>query len=157
MSNFKYHRYLSVDSLKVGRSIERCVNICMYWRLCKNILHSLCTKFKIHSQPERAQALQLLTDQFLDLRLWKSFSKVYCSCSDVLQYFSLVQSDTHYGILLFLLNVSHSPTNSTYTPSPFIPLPTLVRGGEKFDWRAYLMEGIEYPTYSDTDSSDVSK
>ena len=80
MSNFKYHRYLSVDSLRVGRSVDRCVEDHLHCtsRLCKKILHSLCTKFKIHSQPERAQALQLLTEKFLDLRLWKSFSKVQC-------------------------------------------------------------------------------
>ena len=24
--------------------------------------------------------------------------------------------------------------------------------GEPFDWASYLMEGIEFPTYSDTDS-----
>ena len=27
-----------------------------------------------------------------------------------------------------------------------------VDGGEPFDWAGYLMEGIEFPTYSDTDS-----
>ena len=27
-----------------------------------------------------------------------------------------------------------------------------VDGGEPFDWASYLMEGIEFPTYSDTDS-----
>ena len=27
-----------------------------------------------------------------------------------------------------------------------------VDGGEPFDWASYLMEGIEFPTYSGTDS-----
>lgn len=58
-------------------------------------------------------------------------------------------------MLLFLLNVSHSPTNSAYTPHPTIAPPIRTRGGDDFDWLAYLMEGIELPTYSDTDS-DVS-
>ena len=135
---------------------------------------SLSTKFRVHSQSEKAQLLQKLTEQFLELRLERSFQKVHthththttvctrmtyvhvlCVCVCVCIIFvcsSPFQSDAHYAILLFLLDTSQSPTHASYTPPLSVPLPSPAYGGDDFDWLAYLMEGIELPTYSDTDS-----
>ena len=65
----------------------------------------LCEKFRVHSQPEKAQALEVLTEQFLGSRLERSFSR----------------SDAHYGTLLFLLCLSDSPLHADYIPTPKTP------------------------------------
>ena len=84
------------------------------------------------------------------------------------------QSEIHYGVLQLLLSLSENPTGSPWEP-PRGEDP--VRQGnqqllvnvyhqcycvcvcvcvleeeERFDWQAYLREGIEFQTYSDSDS-----
>ncbi|GAB1610647.1 gamma-tubulin complex component 5 isoform X2 [Argonauta hians] len=54
MSNFKYHRFLSVDSHKVKESIK-----------------GLCEKFRVHSQDDKARDLQELSSNFLSLPLFE--------------------------------------------------------------------------------------
>ena len=68
-------------------------------------LSRLCEKFRVHSQPEKAEALEVLTQQFLGLRLERNFPR----------------SDAHYGTLLFLLTISNSPLHSDYLPTPKTP------------------------------------
>ncbi|CAI9739742.1 gamma-tubulin complex component 5-like isoform X1 [Octopus vulgaris] len=53
ISNFKYHRFLSVDSHKVNQKID-----------------GLCEKFAVHSQEDKAKALRELTTKFLGLPLF---------------------------------------------------------------------------------------
>ena len=67
----------------------------------------LCEKFRVHTQPEKAKALEKLTENFLSSRLERSFP----------------QSDAHYGLLLFLLCVSDSPLHADYLPTPKTPPP----------------------------------
>ncbi|XP_002738419.1 gamma-tubulin complex component 5-like [Saccoglossus kowalevskii] len=49
LSNFRFHRYLAVDSHKVTRQ-----------------LHGVCEKFAIHSQPHKHEVFKRLTDKFLN-------------------------------------------------------------------------------------------
>ena len=65
----------------------------------------LCEKFRVHSHPEKADALEQLTEQFLNSKLERSFS----------------HSDAHYGTLLLLLCVSDSPLHVDYLPTPKTP------------------------------------
>jgi hypothetical protein len=140
-SNFRHHRFLDVDSFKVTRAIK-----------------GLVEKFRVHSQEARAEALDSLTTSFLSSRLHGSYE----------------QSEIHYGVLQLLLSLSENPTGSPWEP-PRGEDP--VRQGnqqllvnvyhqcycvcvcvcvleeeERFDWQAYLREGIEFQTYSDSDS-----
>ncbi|XP_038052415.1 gamma-tubulin complex component 5-like, partial [Patiria miniata] len=52
LSNFKFHRYLDVDSHKINSKLQ-----------------GLLQKFEIHSQLEKAESLRKLTDNFLQLPL----------------------------------------------------------------------------------------
>ncbi|XP_070534275.1 gamma-tubulin complex component 5-like [Ptychodera flava] len=49
LSNFRFHRFLNVDSHKLDRTID-----------------GVCEKFAVHSQPEKKEAFKKLTDSFLN-------------------------------------------------------------------------------------------
>ena len=72
------------------------------WSMCTTVhsftLSSLQEKYQVHSQPDRARALEDLTEHFFDCNLENHYS----------------HSDTHYGILLFLLCLADSPVNADY-------------------------------------------
>ncbi|CAH3020487.1 unnamed protein product [Porites evermanni] len=55
LSNFRYHQFLDVNSLKVERSID-----------------GVCQKLRVHSQAEKAEILRNLCNRFLDLPLSSS-------------------------------------------------------------------------------------
>lgn len=120
-SNFRFHRYLNADELKVTRSIQ-----------------GLCEKFSIHCQTEKAEALHRLTETFLNSNLERNFPK----------------SSAHYGTLQLLLCLSESPIHSKYTPLASIE-DQAAAAVDNFDWRAYLMEGIEYPSYNEPDDTSL--
>lgn len=90
----------------------------------------LIEKFKVHSQPEKAEFLRSLTDSFLSSYLLHSYP----------------HSDAHYGVLSLLLNISQSPLHSTFEPATPTAVP--VEEAEEFDWTRYLMAGIEYSSGS---------
>uniref|UniRef100_A0A1X7U430 Gamma-tubulin complex component n=1 Tax=Amphimedon queenslandica TaxID=400682 RepID=A0A1X7U430_AMPQE len=58
LSNFKYHRFLSVNSNNTKRKLS-----------------DLATKFRVHSLPERAEWLEKCVGDFLKLSLFESFSE----------------------------------------------------------------------------------
>ena len=86
------------------------------------------------------------------------------------------QSEIHYGVLQLLLSLSENPTGSPWKPPrgedpvrqgmyittinsyssmcaiSAIVCVCVVEEEERFDWQAYLREGIEFQTYSDSDS-----
>lgn len=75
---------------------------------------------------EKAEHLSRLTDSFISSHLEYSFPR----------------SDSHYGMLSFLLILSNSPLHVTFEPATPTALPVEVE--EEFDWTGYLMDGIEY-------------
>ncbi|XP_061182795.1 gamma-tubulin complex component 5-like [Saccostrea echinata] len=121
MSNIKYHRFLSVDSHRVTKS-----------------LNGMLEKFEIHSQLDKKDCLQRLCDQFLSMPCFEGRDTG--------------KTDTHYSLLMLLLNVGENPTHSPYAgKAQILKAPEVV---DDFDWGAYLREGIEtYSTiYADSDS-----
>ena len=101
-------------------------------------------KFVVHAQPEKAEALERLSKEFLSCNLERNYPKVHTviiprcdlhlayriwlsSSPSLLPSFLLSRplppkSDAHYGVLLFLLCLSESPVNTDYTP----PLKTIL-------------------------------
>ncbi|XP_044181558.1 gamma-tubulin complex component 5-like [Acropora millepora] len=108
LSNFRYHQFLDVDSLKVERNID-----------------GICQKLKIHSQSEKAEILRNLCNKFLE-------TPVNENSEDV-------KTDTHYSLLLLLLTLADSPSNTEYTPLLQEELPE----DEPFDWKSFLLDGEE--------------
>ncbi|XP_074608331.1 gamma-tubulin complex component 5-like isoform X2 [Acropora palmata] len=108
LSNFRYHQFLDVDSLKVERNID-----------------GICQKLKIHSQSEKAEILRKLCNKFLE-------TPVNENSEDV-------KTDTHYSLLLLLLTLADSPSNTEYTPLLQEELPE----DEPFDWKSFLLDGEE--------------
>jgi len=69
------------------------------------ILCRLKEKFRVHSQPDKADALDRLTARLLGLHLNINYPR----------------SAAHYGVIQFLLDVSDSPVSTNYTPHPDSP------------------------------------
>ncbi|XP_022091111.1 gamma-tubulin complex component 5-like isoform X2 [Acanthaster planci] len=124
LSNFKFHRYLDVDSHKITRKLQ-----------------GLFQKFEIHSQLEKAVSLRKLTDKFLQLPLSPKSRDA--------------KTDLHYSVLSVLLNLSDSPVNATYTETQHVPKQ---REEDKFDWGAFLQEGLApIPSFQDSSSDEWSE
>lgn len=82
VSNFKYHRFLSVDSHNVNRTIK-----------------GLCEKFAVHSQLKKAHDLKELTDKFLAAPLFeqKNFGHTDSHYAIVSLLINLAQNPTIKG------------------------------------------------------------
>ena len=109
LSNFRFHRFLDVNSFEVTRKIE-----------------GIREKFLVHCKESSASQLKDLKEKYLG----QPFS------------FSLFESktETHYGVLSLLLNLSESPVKATdFSPKP----KTLPVEEEHIDWTRYLLEGEE--------------
>ncbi|XP_060067402.1 gamma-tubulin complex component 5-like [Ylistrum balloti] len=107
-SNVKYHRFLDVDSHKVT-----------------DVLNGTINKFLIHSQQQKADALQKLSDEFLEAPVYEGRDTG--------------KTDTHYALLSLLLHLSNSPTLTEYVEQPRVPKEEAPK--DTFDWAAYLLEG----------------
>lgn len=93
---------LLLVNIVIQIDIEPIVVLC----LCKCLpLNRLCEKFRVHSQPEKAEALEQLTEQFLSSRLERNYPR----------------SDAHYGVLLLLFCLSNSPLHADFLPTPNTP------------------------------------
>ena len=58
-------------------------------------------------------------------------------------------------VLLFLLESAVSPTNASYQLPEQVDPPIVKQQQDSFDWAAYLMEGVEIPSFYDTSSEEV--
>ena len=91
----------------------------------------LCEKFNVHTQPEKAEAFEKLTTQFLNSNLEKNYPKVMHYNHTCYTWFmtkctflhTILQSDAHYGAILLLLCLSDSPLHADFRPRPKEPPP----------------------------------
>ena len=87
------------------------------------VLFRLVEKFRVHSQEERAEALDSLTTSFLSSRLHGSYEQainffIFMFLAIVSVSLSLSsQSEIHYGVLQLLLSLSQQPTAAPWKPS----------------------------------------
>ena len=58
-------------------------------------------------------------------------------------------------MLHFLLETSCSPTNASYDLPDHVEPLVVKRQMDGFNWAAYLNEGIEIPSFSDSTSEEV--
>ncbi|XP_041361102.1 gamma-tubulin complex component 5-like [Gigantopelta aegis] len=117
-SNFRFHRYLDVNSHNVTRELE-----------------GLITKFEVHSQPEKANILKQLSDDFLESPISKDVQNP--------------KTSTHYAILSLLVSLANNPTSTDYTS----PCHSVIEDPvDTFDWSAHLLEGeqVFWGRYSDS-------
>ncbi len=177
----------------------------------------LCEKFTVHSQPEKARALEVLTRRFLGLDLEKSYPKVRfllpsnapsnappnylpspwvglhiliaspppssappgpSRMPTMVPFYSSSASHPPPSTLTISLHSNHLECQRVTietrvgTMPPVIACPTpcepgggggaihglislrplILDEGDAFDWATYLMQGIEYPSYSDSES-----
>eukprot|EP00050_Salpingoeca_kvevrii_P014818 m.40509 g.40509 ORF g.40509 m.40509 type:complete len:1008 (-) comp6001_c0_seq2:111-3134(-) len=133
-SQFKYHRFLAVDSHKVRR-----------------IYTGLIEKFRIHTLPEQAHGLELLVPRFLARNV-------------SLEEEAQPRSDLHFGLLHLVAILADSPTNAHYTPNfvlipPAAPRQTNGPPSKTLTWRefggepepAYFSDGDDDSDWSDLD------
>ncbi|XP_072028660.1 gamma-tubulin complex component 5-like [Amphiura filiformis] len=109
LSNIKYHRYLDVNSHTVNKEI-------------KGVLE----KLQVHSKADKAEALQVVVDTFLEGPL-------------VSPKASHPKSDAHYSVLSVLLLLAGTPTSQDYEEKT-----EHERQNEEpdFDWPKYLLEDL---------------
>ena len=109
LSNFRFHRFLDVNSFDVTRKFD-----------------GLSDKFLIHCKDSSASQLKSLKESYLN----QPFSS---SLFDT-------RTESHYGVLSLLLNLSQSPVNK----ADFLPKATISPEEEEhIDWAKYLLEGEE--------------
>ncbi|XP_077990805.1 gamma-tubulin complex component 5-like [Glandiceps talaboti] len=122
LSNFRFHRFLGVNSHKIERTLQ-----------------GVREKFSIHSQPQKQEVFTKLIDKFLN--------------SPLLTGQTYTKTDSHYGLLSLLLNLSNSPVNHKFEEKP----KPAAQGKDEFDWAKYLLEDVEIPSFdasSDEEWSD---
>ena len=112
LSNFRFHRFLDVNSFDVTRKLD-----------------GIREKFLVHCKDSSANQLKELKDKYLSL----PFSS------------SLLESKTesHYGVLSLLLNLSESPVNNVEFLPKSKALPKLEGEEDQIEWSKYLLEGEE--------------
>ncbi|XP_036788442.2 gamma-tubulin complex component 5 isoform X5 [Manis pentadactyla] len=96
-------------------------------------------KFIIHSDLSKAASWKRLTEEFLNASLLSTKDK---------------KTDAHYSILLLLLCLSDSPSNSNYVETP---RDKQVENKSDFDWGKYLMEGEEIDLGPNVDTPNWSE
>lgn len=107
LSNFRFHRFLDVNSFDVTRKFD-----------------GLREKFLVHCKEENAEKLKDLKESYLN----KPFSNSMFE----------TRTESHYGVLSLLLNLSESPVNQAI----LFPKTVVARKeSESFDWTEYLLDG----------------
>ncbi|XP_052808645.1 gamma-tubulin complex component 5-like [Mya arenaria] len=102
-------------------------------------LDGICDKLKIHSEHKKAKKFDELRQEFLGTACFEGRDTG--------------KTDTHYAILLVLMLISESPVRGEYVETK---KQQEIEEQDDFDWKAYLMEGIEYYEPSDGELSDWS-
>ena len=112
LSNFRFHRFLDVNSFDVTRKLD-----------------GIREKFFVHCKERSANQLVNLKDKYLNQPFSSSLFEP--------------QTETHYGVLSLLLNLSQSPVqNAEFSPKP----KAITVEEEKIDWVKYLLDGEETPS-----------
>eukprot|EP00111_Clytia_hemisphaerica_P000114 TCONS_00000263-protein len=113
MSNFRFNRFLDVNSLDVSRSLT-----------------GLCSKFRVNSFDKKADYLEKKVEEFINLPLLEIDEKDNRE----------VQTDAHYALLAFLMKLSNNPLNCEFKPKEE---PKPVKEENTFNWTKYLLLGEE--------------
>jgi len=111
LSNFRFHRFLDVNSFDVTRKLD-----------------GIREKFLVHCKESSANQLKELKDKYLSL----PFSSTLLES----------KTESHYGVLSLLLNLSESPVNNV----DFLPKSKALLeqdGEDQIEWSRYLLEGEE--------------
>ncbi|XP_050418545.1 gamma-tubulin complex component 5 [Patella vulgata] len=127
-SHVKYHRFLSVDSHKIIKT-----------------LNGICTKFSVHCQNDKAEALKTLTEKF--------------ELSPLSKQTTQTKTDGHYAVLSLLLELSNCPTENVFREKQVVQ-PEVE---PEFDWAGYLLADEDYyrshyldSTYDSEDEEDTN-
>lgn len=110
LSNLFYHKYLDPDDFKIQRELDGVVR-----------------KFKIHAQPDKAEALDHLVDKYKAGAVFEDRHDQY---------------DIKFRLLSLLLNLAEAPVAVPYNPEDSTPDE---EEDEQIDWWALLKDGEKSP------------
>lgn len=110
LSNLFYHKYLDPDDFKIQRELDGIVR-----------------KFKIHAQPDKAEALDHLVEKYKGGAVFEERHDQY---------------DIKFRLLSLLLNLSEAPVSVDYDPEDCTPEE---EEEEQVDWLALLKDGEKSP------------